>query len=199
MLARITDDLVAHGYSIHPDLASPARCAALRERALERERQGELRLAAIGRAEERHIDPEVRSDRIAWLGREAPIEAEHLGALDELAGHLCRELYLGLRDHEAHFALFGPGAFYRRHLDRFRRRGARVISTVLYLNEAWPADAGGELRIFEPGRPEHVAAEVSPRAGTLVVFLSDRVWHEVLPTARTRLSVAGWLREATLL
>ena len=51
VLARITDDLVAHGYSIHPDLASPARCAALRERALERERQGELRLAAIGRAD----------------------------------------------------------------------------------------------------------------------------------------------------
>ncbi|WP_255856521.1 2OG-Fe(II) oxygenase [Marinobacterium rhizophilum] len=35
---------------------------------------------------------------------------------------------------------------------------------------------------------------VEPCYGTLVVFLSDRFPHEVLPARRQRLSLAGWYR-----
>lgn len=33
-----------------------------------------------------------------------------------------------------------------------------------------------------------------PRAGTLVVFLSEDMPHEVLETQRERYSIAGWFR-----
>ena len=35
--------------------------------------------------------------------------------------------------------------------------------------------------------------EVAPTAGTLVIFGSSAVPHQVLPTRRERLCVAGWL------
>ena len=40
--------------------------------------------------------------------------------------------------------------------------------------------------------------DVLPRGGTLVVFLSDRFPHEVLPARRERLSLAGWFRRRSL-
>jgi SM-20-related protein len=196
-LERITDDLITRRYSVHRGLAPPELSAALRARAGERERRGELRQAGIGRADEHRIALGVRGDRIAWLDPSEPAEARYLAALERLAAHLNRALYLGLREHEAHFASFGPGSYYRRHLDRFRRHGARVVSTVLYLNQRWPAGSGGELRIFASGGSAEVVADVPPEDGTFVCFLSDEVWHEVLPTARPRLSVAAWLRQAS--
>ncbi|MEZ4384113.1 MAG: 2OG-Fe(II) oxygenase [Nannocystaceae bacterium] len=197
-LSRITDDLIARRYSVQRGLAPADLCADLRARAQERERRGELRQAGIGRADEHRIALGVRGDRIAWLDPDAPAEGRYLAALDDLGAHLNRALYLGIRDREAHFASFGPGSYYRRHLDRFRRHGARVVSTVLYLNERWPAGGGGELRIYDSEACETIAADVAPEAGTFVCFLSDEVWHEVLPTARPRLSVAAWLRQASV-
>lgn len=40
------------------------------------------------------------------------------------------------------------GAFYRRHLDRFRDDDRRMVSAVLYLNEDWQPQDGGQLRMF---------------------------------------------------
>lgn len=36
--------------------------------------------------------------------------------------------------------------------------------------------------------------DVLPEAGTLVLFLSADLPHEVLPATRERLSLTGWLR-----
>jgi len=39
-----------------------------------------------------------------------------------------------------------------------------------------------------------VLETVLPQQGRLVVFLSDRFVHEVLPSKRDRFSVTGWFR-----
>jgi len=36
--------------------------------------------------------------------------------------------------------------------------------------------------------------DVPPEGGTLVCFMSERFWHEVLPARRLRLSLTGWFR-----
>jgi SM-20-related protein len=36
--------------------------------------------------------------------------------------------------------------------------------------------------------------DVLPVGGTLVLFLSQRIAHEVLPGNRVRLSIAGWFK-----
>lgn len=111
--------------------------------------------------------------------------------MDGLRQAINQGLFLGLEDFECHFALYPPGAFYKRHLDRFRDDDRRMVSAVLYLNEGWQPEDGGQLRMFLDGDREH---DVQPRAGTLVVFLSGDVPHEVLPAGRERLSLTGWFR-----
>ncbi len=68
-----------------------------------------------------------------------------------------------------------------------------MLSIVTYLNDDWQDSDGGELIIYtEDG--DNIAERVYPRAGTVVVFLSEVFAHEVLPATRDRYSIAGWFR-----
>ena len=82
--------------------------------------------------------------------------------------------------------------FYERHLDSFKNSKNSVVTTVYYLDEAWGTDDGGELLIYDiEGK---LIEKVLSESGTLVVFLSEKFPHEVLPTRRKRHSIAGWFR-----
>lgn len=63
----------------------------------------------------------------------------------------------------------------------------KVITVLLYLNEAWAPD-GGRLRLLRNGEDlEAVAAEVPPDFGTLLVFRrSENSWHGHKPFAGPR-------------
>jgi SM-20-related protein len=138
---------------------------------------------------------EIRSDSVLWLDQvaDAPAVQAYNAAMDDIMHAVNRGLYLGLAELESHFAVYPTGAFYKKHLDRFRDDDARTLTTVFYLNEGWPQDAGGEIRLYlDPDCQTHI--DVAPEAGTLVLFLSDRFWHEVLPARQQRLSVTGWYR-----
>jgi len=113
-----------------------------------------------------------------------------------LREQLDRELFLGLRELEAHYALYPPGARYARHRDRFRDDDARVLSAVLYLNDDWNEADGGALRLYFDTGVSTPYRDIAPHAGTLVLFLSAEFDHEVLPATRERLSVAAWFRRA---
>ena len=102
-----------------------------------------------------------------------------------------RRLFLGLEDFESHFALYPPGAFYLRHLDRFRDDDRRMVSAVVYLNQGWLPEHGGHLRMYLDGNVDY---DVLPIGGCLVVFLSGEIPHEVMPATRDRLSLTGWFR-----
>ncbi|MDQ6647670.1 MAG: 2OG-Fe(II) oxygenase, partial [Pseudomonadota bacterium] len=84
---------------------------------------------------------------------------------------------------------------YARHLDRLRDNDARVISAVFYLNDDWLDSQGGALRLYLPNGSTR---DIYPRAGSLLLFLSARFEHEVLPATRDRLSIACWMRQRAL-
>jgi SM-20-related protein len=111
--------------------------------------------------------------------------------MDSLREAMNRGLFLGLEDFESHFALYPPGAFYLKHVDRFRDDDRRMVSAVVYLNDAWLPEQGGQLRMY---LDEGAQYDVVPIGGCLVVFLSGEVPHEVLPASRERLSLTGWFR-----
>ena len=154
--------------------------------------QGALAPAGVGRGEAQQISEGIRGDRIQWLepGQAACCD-QYLALFDELRLAINRSLYLGLEDYESHFALYPPGAFYQKHLDRFRDDDRRAVSAVFYLNPDWQAEQGGALRLYLADGSTH---DVLPQAGTLVVFLSADLPHEVLPATRERLSLTGWFR-----
>jgi SM-20-related protein len=164
----------------------------------ERGEFGEARIGA-GRLLQRRED--VRGDRTCWLVPARPMstapatvlfpeEEALLADLERLRLGLNRHGYLGLFELELHHAWYPPGAGYARHVDQLGGREQRVVSLVVYLNEDWPADAGGELRIFD----DLEFRDIAPVAGRLVCFLSAGREHEVLPSRRDRYSISGWFR-----
>jgi SM-20-related protein len=193
LVARACAAIVAETCAVVPDFLPAAAIAALAAEAHRRDTAGEFRPARIGRSRDRIERSDIRGDRTLWLDEHAPAPAERplWQALERLRIALNETTFLGLNAFEGHYALFPPGAFYRRHRDRFRDDDARVLSCVLYLNEAWTTADGGALRIhLSPGN----ARDVVPVGGTLVCFLADRYEHEVLPAMRERLTITGWFR-----
>jgi SM-20-related protein len=192
-IERLCAAIAADGWSAQERFAAPALVDALRAGLQRRDAAGEFRPAGIGRGRERIERSDIRGDRIVWLdeSRLSPSEQTLWAALERLRRELNRATQLGLLTLEAHYAIYPPGAFYRRHRDRFRDDDARVLSWVLYLNDGWLATDGGALRIHLSG---HESREVLPVAGTLACFLSERFEHEVLPARRERLSLTGWFR-----
>ena len=193
---RIGAAISAQGWAIEESFAAPPLVAALRLEMRRRDAADEFRAAGVGRGAQRAERPDIRGDRIAWLDERAfsPPERTLWDALEGLRLEINRTALLGLFSLEAHYAIYPPGAFYRRHRDSFRDDGARVLSWALYLNDEWGAADGGALRIvLREGRTR----DVLPVGGTLACFLADRFEHEVLPATRERLSVTGWFRRRT--
>ena len=63
---------------------------------------------------------------------------------------------------------------------------------MLYLNRGWTPTHGGHLRVYESAAPDAAHRDVPPAAGNIVVFKSDEVLHEVMPTATERQCLVGW-------
>ena len=191
-LTRIVDDLAEHGWSLQPQFITLTLTRKLAEECRQRAAQGALAPAGVGRGTQQQVREGVRGDHIQWLepGQHAACD-EYLQTLDELRMALNQGLYLGLEDFEGHFALYPPGAFYQKHVDRFRDDDRRAVSVVFYLNDDWQAEQGGALRLYLANGETR---DVLPQAGSLLVFLSADMPHEVLPASRDRLSLTGWLR-----
>lgn len=190
------DSLASQGYAVWEDFLSPVQTAALYQQATQRQAEGAFRPAAIGRGTGREVLAEKRNDTVLWLEPDdpsPPVQAFWHTSL-RLQAALNQALFLGLRRGEFHLACYPPGGHYRRHLDRFRDDDGRVVSTVFYLNPDWTTDDGGTLRLWPQAQDLQYTQDIAPRGGRLVLFLSDRIWHEVLPARRPRWSLTGWLR-----
>jgi SM-20-related protein len=141
------------------------------------------------------VHSEIRGDQVLWVEEaQAGVALKAvLSRLETLRQAVNRHLFLGLFDLELHFAAYPPGAGYQRHLDRFRDDNRRTLTVILYLNEPdWSATDGGQMLFWT--QADKPPLEIAPAGGTLVAFLSDRFWHQVLPTQRQRLSLTGWFR-----
>lgn len=189
--------LVERREVVLPGILPPACWQALRAEAEALHDWAGFQEARIGRGSHTHQDRAVRGDALCWLEADMPAGAAYLRWMDSLREVLNRELFLGLCEFEAHYAHYPAGAFYRRHVDRHRDSNARVVSAVFYLNPDWPAEAGGEFVMYaRDGVQERYRQR--PEGGTLVLFMSDDMPHEVLPATQPRWSIAGWFRTRSL-
>ncbi len=120
------------------------------------------------------LDDPILAGRLLDSVRSAlPERIEHEGAVWGLVGlnerlRSCRYL---------------PGQWFGRHRDGVHHRGPderSLLTFMVYLDEP-PAFSGGLTRFFD-GRGEEAAviAEVTPRAGALIVFDHD-LWHDGAP------------------
>lgn len=191
VLSDIIDKVADQGYCIIDDFLQPEHSQVLYHHAQQLPAQ-HWNLAGIGRQQNQTINTMVRNDRIYWLTQQEPRHKDYLAIMEQLRNEFNRELFLGLFDYECHLAHYPKGAFYKKHLDAFKGRSNRVLTTVFYLNPEWQDSDGGQLVIY--GDNGQVLETVLPKQGRLVVFLSDRFVHEVLRSGRDRFSITGWFR-----
>lgn len=194
----IIDGILTDGYGVVDDFLTPDEVATLAKRLRDRREAGQFRAAGVGN---QHVTVEnrIRGDEILWLDEATatPDERAFLQRIDAFVQYVNQTCYLGLRDYEFHYALYPPGAFYKRHLDQFRSDSRRKLSVICYLNADWQKEDGGQLALFLP-QDDNTECRVTvlPMGGRLVCFESGRLEHEVLPATRERLSVTGWLKTA---
>ncbi|RYZ55266.1 MAG: hypothetical protein EOP07_14610 [Proteobacteria bacterium] len=198
-LSQMLDSLSEHGWAVMPNAISKESCRALSLDLNRHQDAGDFRDASVGRGDSKSQESSIRSDSIHWLGASDPEVSiqDWLLEMKDLSESLNQNFFLSLNEYECHFACYEPGAFYLKHLDRFQNNSERIISVVLFLNDGWLKVDAGELLIYDREDSSLITAEISPEAGSLVLFQSDKIFHEVRKTNRRRLSVAGWLRSNT--
>lgn len=191
---QIIFDLLEQGWSVAPGFIEGEVLHALQQSASRYWSDQQFNRAGVGKGNDHAVHNDIRSDYVMWIdpaNASAPM-MQYLGIIEELRLELNRRLLLGLFEFEGHIAFYPRGSYYRKHLDQFRNDDMRIITSILYLNENWREEDGGQLRIYTS---ENSYQDILPQAGQLVTFLSSEFFHEVLPTNRERLSITGWYKK----
>lgn len=151
-----------------------------------------LRLAGIGNNHLLDKNESIRRDKIFWLEKSTsnPHEQRFFLLIDEFVEYLNRSCFTGIKSYEFHYALYEKGTFYKRHIDQFKSDDSRVFSVIMYLNEGWTLNDGGELKIYINETSEIIA----PINKKCVFFKSNELEHEVLMSHTNRMSITGWLK-----
>lgn len=197
LLDHISQEIYSNSYVVVDNFVDEDFRKALLMEQTDLLNQGQFTKAAVGKGDQKQVRAEIRSDEVLWMDATAlsPLQAIFWEKVAEVQQVLNRRCFLGLKSFEGHFARYPIGSFYKRHLDQFHAVPHRIVTIILYLNDSWTEADGGQLRMYFPQEDGSERVEdVLPLGGRLVVFLSEEIPHEVLPTRKERISITGWLR-----
>jgi hypothetical protein len=193
------------------------------DRSIRGDRVAHLALDGHRREEEDEEDDEEEADD---EHERCPVHLRRLfTALEEIGSQVADSLGCGplLTPRLGMVATYDGAHGYVRHLDNERDetnvqasgyRNFRVLTAIAYLNdEDWAREDGGLLRCYDsqtsfartdvcdppPTGAEACELEVVPRGGTVVVFPSCLVPHEVTPARRARCAATLWFVSSSLL
>lgn len=194
---KVIEDLLNQQYSVVDNFFSSNEVEALRNILLNKYEEDEFKKAAIGNQFSEQIVRAIRGDFISWINEKELECAEKVffDKINDFSQYLNRTCFLGIQEHEFHYALYPKGTFYKRHLDTFQNDDSRKLSIVCYLNdEDWQPEYGGELVLYK----EEGDVTLYPLKGRVVIFESQIIEHEVKPVEQKRLSITGWLKTRKL-
>ncbi len=209
MTKRINSDnlitaLATQGYAITDQALPLDLLTQLAQEALNLQKTGAMQRARTGKTPNASSINALRGDFTYWLEendtRESNAARAYLEHMQAVKLSINRALFLGLFEFETQFTIYPAGSSYSKHLDQFQQNksqlntnGQRKVSTILYLNENWQSQDGGQLRLYlDNGVKNNSYLDIEPTVGKLVLFLSEQFWHEVLPAQRDRISLTGW-------
>lgn len=193
----IAQQLELSSYAVIENFLTPEVAHSLLQEIQRLIQEDELRQASIGKGLKSDVMEEIRKDEIKWLSQ----KTNHVDMLsflyliEELGEYLSQYFRVSIKRYEGHWAHYPPEAFYKKHVDQFVETNNRIFSVITYLNPNWKDSDGGELVIYQDNKPP---VKIKPKLGSLVCFRSDLLFHEVLPTKRSRYSITGWYRKDEL-
>jgi SM-20-related protein len=151
---------------------------------------GSFKPAHVGEKNNRLIESEIRRDKTLWVtDREKDNQLQKINkVLSFIQSQVNEKLFLGLFEVEVHWAFYEKGDFYKPHKDVHQKGSSRVLTWILYLNNDWKKEHGGELKIYHG----NTSTVIEPLGGRMVVFLSSEILHEVCICKKNRWSLTGW-------
>lgn len=190
---EIINNLAEFGWAVADGFLGSDQTADLLEHARRLYTRNQFKRAGVGTAHLHTVNENVRGDSVFWIEPSDvnPVLLPYIQAVHTLIEELNRGAFLGIKDIEMHFACYPEGTHYEKHIDQLKVNGKRVISSVFYLNVDWQPGDGGELRIYDEKNTTYV--DITPRAGRLVLFLSNSIYHEVRRVNKERYSITGWM------
>lgn len=182
IIERILNDIQAKGYSVQEKLFPEEKLIDLKNDILSAYHNNSLKDARVGRSAD--LEKNIRGDKIQWLTKEDLSEAQKFAwnFLENLKLGFNRNLFFGLKDFETHTTVYPKNTFYKKHIDQFKITGQgmeaidskfRKVSFIIYLNEDWNENDGGELKLFDLQNKE--IQQILPRFGRAVFFLERRI------------------------
>jgi SM-20-related protein len=188
MTEQLADDLARQGWAVAEGFFEPGLAEALAAdlKCL----QQKLKPAGTGKG--RALA--ARTDHTHWLDGGTQAQQDYLARMEDLRRNLNRALYLGLFDYECHYAVYEAGGFYEKHIDSLHGARNRIVSCVTYLTPGWTEQNQGHLVLYHKNDQDREITRILPSAGTLAMFMSEDMPHEVRPPNRPRASIAGWFR-----
>ncbi len=145
----------------------------------------------------RHDQPnsKIRSDRIFWLDSKSEPRNETdqniLTQLEDLKNRLKNYFRTSLVELECHYSIYNFGQHYDRHSDAPFDNNKRVFSFVIYLNENWNPENGGQIIGYDQDR---ILFKLNPEMGQMLIFKSE-LEHEVVKASKARYALTGWMRK----
>lgn len=193
----ITHNIYTYGFHIIDNFLDESHYQALRSNVQEMDQKGLLSRAKIGVNENAHQNETIRGDETLWIDEQSedPAVKAYLEQTNKIAKILNQSLFLGLIEFETHYALYQPGTYYKKHIDQFATTKDRKISCVYYLNSDWQNNYGGELKLYNQNN--QLIQEVFPQGNRFICFNSE-LPHEVCITHQPRFSIAGWMKNRSM-
>ncbi len=190
-LLQYFDELAAQDWTIIPvDLAQARK---LRKSAEDKFKAQKFKPATLNRS----TIPEksIRNDSIFWLDKNSNLlnsdDRAAIKQINTLTSQLRDYFRTSLNSSECHYAVYEAGHFYQRHQDLTAHNNKRIFSFVIYLNESWNSDYGGQLVGYSGSKKIFT---LEPQMGHMILFKSE-LEHEVLKTYKARFSLTGWMRK----
>ncbi len=177
------NSLESTGYFIQDDLMNPVELKAISSYC------ESLPSKSATISQSKIQNTEIRGDSIAWLDNDDKELSSYVTIINQIKQSLNSNFFFGINDFEYHYAKYPVGSFYKKHLDCFQNSNTRKVTFILYLNENWKKEDQGQLLIHNAN-----PFKVDPIFNRLVVFISNQLEHEVLPTFSERKSITGWLK-----
>ena len=185
---------------------------SLRQDVSQLRQRGHFKVAKIGQDSTNTLNRQIREAQTCFIGGtgrdipDSPARSQMTSLLQSVCSRLSEDATLkspklDQKLSELLYAYYPQGGFYRRHRDAIAGSASvlRTFSLLLYLNKDWSESDEGYLRMhMDSGGDELPVGEepnfldVSPQGGTLVLFDSEKVPHEVLDTKSERLAIVGW-------
>lgn len=150
--------------------------------------------AAIGIRSSQVQDTTIRKSSISWIKDTDNFDGirEYNIILEQMMLSINQYFFLSLKHFESQVAYYTKNDFYKTHLDQFNQNTRRQVTCILYLNDC---PTGGELVLYKKGSKDIVEKVILPKRGTLVVFFSGHIYHEVKMVETPRFSLSTWFRD----